>query len=67
MIVNFINNQMNPGQELLVIHLELMRAVDGLADGVLDGSNDSLHSTNTGVMFRKSISELDGGKLDGEG
>ena len=67
MIVNFIDGQMNPGQEFLVIHFELMRARDWFVVGVLDGSNDSLCCTNAGEMLGKSNSKLDGGELDVEG
>ena len=66
-VFNFVDDQMNPGEELLIVHFELMRSWDWIADSVLDGSNDSLHCSNASMMLGESDCELDGGELDVEG
>ena len=58
---------MDPGQEFLVIHLDLVRASEGLADRVLDGPDDSLHRPNSSVVLGEGDPEFNRGKLDVEG
>ena len=44
-----------------------MRASEGFADCVLDGSNDPLHCPNASLVLGEGDPELDGGKLDVKG
>ena len=57
---------MDPGQEFLVVHLDLVRASEGFADCVLDGSNDPLHCSNTSMMLGECDPEFNGCKFDVE-
>ena len=57
---------MDPGQEFLVVHLDLVRASEGFADSVLDGSDDPLHCPNTSVMLGECDPEFNRCKFDVE-
>ena len=66
-VVDLLNDQVEPGVEFFIIHFELVGSDAGLAHSVLDGPNDSLHSPNVGVMLGQSSFEFYGGELEVEG
>ena len=46
-VVEFINDSMCPGKQFFIVHDQLVRACEGFADSVLDGTNYSFNSSNT--------------------
>ena len=51
-VVDLLDNQVQPGEELLIVHLDKVGTRDRLADGVLDDSNHSFNCTNSFMVFR---------------
>ena len=51
-VVDLLDDKVQPGEELLVVHLDEVGTCDGFADGVLDDSDDTFNSTNSFMVFR---------------
>ena len=50
-VVNLLDNQVQPGEEVLVVQLDKVGTCDRLADSVLDDSNHSFNCTNFFMVF----------------
>ena len=50
-VVKFVNDSMHPGKQFLVIHDQLVWSGEGFVDSILDGTNYSFNSSNTGMVF----------------
>ena len=53
---------MCPDKQFLLVHDQLVRADERLADCVLDRADYSFHSSDTGMMFGQSDPELNEGE-----
>ena len=51
-VIDLLDDKVQPGEELLIVHLDEVGTCDRLADGVLDDSNYSFNSTNSFMVFR---------------
>ena len=51
-VVDLLDDEVQPGEELLVIHLDEVGTCDGLADSVLDDYDYRFNSTNSFMVFR---------------
>ena len=51
-VVDFLDDEVQPGEELLVVHLDEVGTCDEFADGVLDDSDDTFNNTNSFMVFR---------------
>ena len=62
-VIEFINDHVFQGKKFFVVHGQLMRSSDRLADGVHDGNHYSLHCSDPGVVFWEGYYEFNGLKL----
>ena len=51
-VVDLLDNQVQPGEQLLIVHLDKVGIRERLAHGVLDDSNHSFNCTNSFMVFR---------------
>ena len=51
-VVDLLDDQVQPGEKFLVVHLDKVGTRDRLAHGVLDYSNHSFNSTNSFLVVR---------------
>ena len=66
-IINLLYNQVQPGEELLVFHLDLVWSRNRFADHVLDDSDNMFYSLDSFIMLGQSDLELNGRELDVHG
>ena len=65
-VVDLLDDQVQPGEKVLIVHLEEVWTCDGFAHSVLDDFDHFFYCTNTFMMLRQGGSELDFRELEVE-
>ena len=66
-VFDLLYDQVQPDEEPLVVHLDLVWSCDGLNDCILDDTNATFYSSDSFMVLGQGDLELNGGEFDVQG